>query len=114
MASFPVFKWKPDLGASPTSKPLVSAVGFGDGYEQRIAESLNRVKTSWTLVFTRPIKEALEIQEFLMDRAGIECFTWTDTLGQTNQYVCREWQGPSQQYKGLYVINATFEQVFES
>lgn len=114
MASFPIFEWKPDLGAAPTSKPLVTAVSFGDGYEQRVGESLNRVKTTWTLVFTRPIKEALEIRQFLIDRAGLESFQWTDTLGQTAHYVCREWQGPTQQQRGLYTITANFEQVFET
>lgn len=114
MASFPVFTWKPDLGAAPSTRPLVNTVSFGDGYEQRTAQSLNRNKLSWSLVFTRPLQEALEIQQFLEDRSGLESFTWTDTLGRTNQYVCRQWDGPSQQYRGLYVINATFEQVFES
>lgn len=114
MASFPIFEWKPDLGAAPSSKPLVSAVSFGDGYELRVGESLNRVKTTWTLTFTRTAQEALKIRQFLMDRAGLESFQWTDPLNQTNIYVCREWQGPVQQQKGLYTISANFEQVFES
>lgn len=112
--TFPEFKWRPDLGATPTVTPMVTQVKFGDGYELRVAESLNRTKTSWTLTFTRTLQECSEIHEFLLARAGLEAFQWTDTLGRTATYVCREWQGPVQQYRGVYVVSATFEEVFES
>jgi phage-related protein len=102
------------LGASPTKKPLVTTVQFGDGYEQRVAESLNRVRKTWDLTFSGPASLILEIDTFLTDRAGVEAFSWTDTIGRSAAYVCREWQGPIQQERGLYMINATFEEVFES
>lgn len=114
MASFPEFTWKADLGAALSSKSLVTSVSFGDGYEQRVGESLNRIKDSWQLTFSRPAKEILEIRAFLKDRAGLESFQWTTPLGETQNFVCREWTGPTQQELGLYVITATFEQVFES
>ena len=114
MASIPVFKWKPDLGASPVTKPNVSVVSFGDSYELRVAESLNRSKTTWTLSFTATAKQILEIRDFLVDRGGLESFSWTNPLGDTNHYVCREWTGPLQQQSGVYNISANFEQVFES
>lgn len=114
MTTMPEFKWLPDLGAAPTSTPLVTVVQFGDGYENRVSESLNRVKTSWEVVFTRPYAEIIEIYKFLQERAGVEGFNWTDPLGFNRSYVCREWNGPSQQMKGVYVLTATFEEIFEN
>lgn len=113
MASFPIFTWKPDLGAERSSQPLVSTVSFGDGYEQRVGQTINRVKHLYSVTFTRTSEEALEIASFLEDRSGLECFQWEDPLGETRTWVCREWSGPSQQARGVYVIQATFEEVFE-
>lgn len=119
MASFPRFTWKPDLGALPSRKSIASVVSFGDGYELRVGESLNRVKSSWDLTFTRPAEEIMEIDNFLTERAGVEAFVWQTPIKKEDGYVdatfvCREWQGPSQQELGLYTLTATFEQVFES
>ena len=114
MASLPEFTWLPVLGAAPTRRPIVNIVSFGDGYELRVGESLNRVKTSWDLTFTYPVQTILEIDAFLTARGGIEAFRWKDTLGKESSYVCREWDGPTQQVEGLYTITATFEEVFES
>lgn len=113
MATFPVFEWKPDLGAERTSEPLVSVVSFGDGYEQRVSQTLNRVKHGYTVTFTRTSTEALEIANFLEDRGGVESFEWVDPLGETRTWVCRKWNGPTQQARGVYVIEASFEEVFE-
>lgn len=113
MATFPVFEWKPDLGAERTSEPLVTTVSFGDGYEQRVGQTINRVKHGYTVTFTRTAEEALKISAFLEDRGGLESFKWTDPLGEDHIWVCRKWTGPSQQARGVYVIEATFEEVFE-
>lgn len=112
--TLPEFTWRPDLGAQSTNTPLVQKVSFGDGYEQRVGESLNRVRHDWDLTFTRDIEEILAIRDFLEARAGLEAFSWTTTIGETKAFVCREWQGPSQQYRGVYVITAKFEEVFEA
>ena len=112
-SSFPIFEWKPDLGAERTSEPLATTVSFGDGYELRVGQSLNRVKHGYTVTFTRTAQEALQIASFLEDRAGLECFEWTDPLGETRSWVCRKWNGPTQQARGVYVIEANFEEVFE-
>lgn len=113
MATFPIFEWKPDLGAQRTSEPLVTPVSFGDGYEQRVGESINRVKHGYTVTFTRTAKEALEIATFFEDRAGVESFKWEDPLGEERTWVCRKWNGPTQQARGVYVVEANFEEVFE-
>lgn len=112
--TLPEFTWLPDLGANPTSTSLVQKVSFGDGYEMRVGESINRVREDWDLTFTKDLTEALAIRDFLKARGGLESFSWTTTVGDTKAFVCREWQGPSQQYKGLYVITAKFEEVFEA
>lgn len=112
--AFPEFKWIPDLGVSVSSKPLVSVVSFGDGYELRVAESLNRVKKSYDLTFTKPLSEAREIIAFLEEMGGLSAFRWTSPTDVTVMVVCREWNGPNQEVKGLYTVKATFEEVFES
>lgn len=114
MSSFPEFKWRPDLGAYPTRSPIVQKVSFGDGYELRVSESLNRVKSNWEVTFTRDAAECLEIDKFLTERAGLEAFRWNTPLNEERIFVCRQWRGPSQQELGLYVISAEFEEVFES
>lgn len=119
MASLPEFTWIPDLGALPTRTPIVSQIKFGDGYELRVGESLNRVRTSWELTFTRPAEEIIAIDDFLTARGGLEAFRWKTPIKKDGAYVersfvCREWQGPSQQERGLYVISATFDEVFEN
>ena len=119
MSTFDKFKWKPDLGALPTRTPIVSVVSFGDGYELRVGESLNRVKSSWDLTFTRPADEIVEIDEFLTSKAGVEAFSWETPIKNKNGYVtgvfvCREWQGPAQTEPVLYTLTDKFEQVFES
>lgn len=114
MTTLPNFKWLPDLGATPTYQPLVTTVNFGDGYEVRVSESLNRTKRAWDVTFSRPLDEIREINQFLLARGGKEPFRWDGTIGETGAYVCRSWTGPSQQYKGVYVISAQFEEVFES
>lgn len=108
------FTWKPDLGATPTNTGLVTKVSFGDGYELRVGESLNRVRQDWEVTFSRDVNEALEISDFLIARGGLEAFSWETPIGQTKTFVCREWNGPTQQYRGVYVITAKFEEVFEA
>ena len=97
--------------ASRSQQPRVRTAAFGDGYEQRVADGINTMPKRWTLSFTRPVVEADAILAFLVARAGVEAFDWTDPDGAAGKYVCREWSanliGPVA--KG---INATFEQVF--
>lgn len=114
MATLPEFKWLPNLGATSKHTPLVSTVSFGDGYELRVGQSVNRIKSSWDVEFSRPLQEIVEIKKFLEARGGLESFRWTDPIGESKAYVCREWNGPTQQHKGVYVISCTFEEVFEN
>lgn len=110
--SKPAFIWNPDLGAERGIAPSVNQTKFGDGYELRVAKGLNFTPKSWRCQFSGAGPVAKDILAFLEARAGMEAFEWTDPLGDKATYVCREWSS-SQQQMGVYVVSATFEQVFE-
>ena len=46
-------------------KPNVTVLNFGDDYEQRQAQGLNRIKEEWSLTFTRSYNEINAIDDFL-------------------------------------------------
>ena len=110
--SRPVFVWLPDLGASKSTLPNVTATKFGDGYELRVARGINSTPSSWSVTFTKGSQEAMEILDFLEARAALEAFEWRDPLDKVGSYVCREWNA-SQSMFGVYSVSATFEQVYE-
>lgn len=110
--SKPRFTWAPDLGAEQKMKPNIHQTKFGDGYELRVSTGINVSPKTWSVRFTKGRTEATEILDFLEARAGRESFEWTDPLDKEAVYVCREWSGSQQQF-GVYVVTATFEQVFE-
>jgi len=60
----------------------------------------------------RNTAEADVIEDFLTARGGVESFLWTPPTGSQGTYICESWTrqitGP-----GRFIINATFEQVFE-
>lgn len=106
------FTWKPDLGAQRSVKPNVETIKFGDGYEQRISRGLNLMPKTWDVKFSRPISEAGPILNFLEAQAGLVSFNWTDPMGVSGVYVCKQWQSAQEKF-GLYVVSCRFEQVFE-
>lgn len=108
----PAFTWHPDLGAQQHITSSVQQTKFGDGYELRVAKGINLTPRTWEVSFTRGPSEAKDILAFLEARAGLESFAWTDPLDREGTYVCREWGGGQQAF-GVYVVSATFEQVFE-
>jgi phage-related protein len=108
------FTWTPDFGAQKTTKPTVSVVKFGDGYESRVKHGINTNQVSWSLRFgLRDDEEIAEIEEFLADKEGVEAFEWTPpTEDDASNFVCREWS-KSLDHAGRSTISATFEEVFE-
>ena len=110
--SKPVFTWSPDLGAQRSVKPNVMQTKFGDGYELRVPIGINSKPKTWGVTFTRDVITASAILDFLDARGGSEAFTWVDPMNVNSTYVCREWSS-SQSDPGIYVVSATFEQVFE-
>lgn len=102
-----VFNWKPAPGASAKVKPAVLAAKFGDGYEQRIVDGLNSQPRKWSLRFTMNVPAVLA---FLEARGGADSFQWTDPLGRTALWVCREWD-PAHVGGDVFDLACTFEQV---
>jgi phage-related protein len=102
-----------DLGAQRSVKPTVTVTKFGDGYEQRQASGINYLPKSWSVTFTNPGPMTKEILAFLETRGGVEAFSWLDPMGDTANYVCREWSSSRQSKTGVYQISGTFEQVYE-
>ncbi len=108
------FTYTPDFGATRSSRPTVTTVKFGDGYESRQATGINADLKSWTLTFAaRTDTEANAIEAFLDARAGVESFDWTaPNAAASAKYVCREWQRTLDACN-LNTIQATFDQLAE-
>ena len=101
------FDWKPAPGASASVKPNVAVAKYGDGYEQRVGTSINGPARQWSLKFTSAVTEVLD---FLEARGGHESFDWTDPLGRTGRFVCREWK-PVHVSVDIFAVSCDFEQV---
>jgi phage-related protein len=109
----PTFTYVSDFGAAVSSKPSVTVVKFGDGYEKRQAFGINQNLKSWSLTFrNRTNTDADAIESFLNARAGVESFDWTPPSGGGTKWVCREWNRTLENYNNNSV-QATFEQVAE-
>lgn len=113
MAINSTFPWQADMGAQRSVKPNVTVTKFGDGYEQRVAAGINFKPKTWSVSFTNTGPMIKEMLAFLEDRGGVEAFAWTDPMGDTANYVCREWSSSRMAKGGIYQVTATFEQVYE-
>lgn len=107
------FTWFPDVGGKSECSPKVSAIKFGDGYEQRVPNGINTLPENWTLTFTRTNSESLEILAFLKARGGHESFAWTNPNGEAGTYVCRNWTYDRKNGEGVMQVSCLFEQVYE-
>lgn len=109
------FTYTADFGAQASYAPRVRVAQFGDGYQQRVADGINAMQTTWPLKFSmRDDTERAAILEFLEARAGVEAFDWTPPFGGTAiRAVCREWAWTPEKYN-LNTITATFERVYEA
>lgn len=108
----PTFTWVPDYDATLNTKPRVRVIKFGDGYEQRQGEGINRQPRTYTLTFKRPYAEIDAIAAFLYARGGLESFDYTHPRRQPGVFVCREWVRTSLA-RGVDSMAATFEEVYE-
>ena len=107
------FTYISDFGAAINSKPSVTVVKFGDGYEKRQAFGINQNLKSWSLQFSnRTNTDADGIEAFLDARAGVESFDWTEPFGTGYKYVCREWSRTVEMFNNN-TIQATFDEVAE-
>jgi phage-related protein len=83
------FLWGVAPGATLEVKPAVEVSNLGEGYEQRVGTVINGQPRKWSLKFTVNVATALT---FLEARGGAESFDWTDPLGRSGKWVCREWK----------------------
>ncbi|VFR79537.1 Phage minor tail protein [plant metagenome] len=88
------------------------AAQFGDGYRQVAGDGLNGRVQSWPLQFVGDEAEMSSLTGFLNRHAGLRSFFWTPPLGEQGYY---EVAGYSASPLGgsLYLVNATFQQVFK-
>ena len=66
-----VFNWYPDYESEKTVKPNVTVLNYGDDYQHRQSQGLNRIKEEWSLTFTRSHDVVNDVDDFLTARAGV-------------------------------------------
>lgn len=65
----------PDKSMAKQSTPRVLVANFGDGYEQRIADGINTLNETYTLIFATRLKEDIDdIVAFLDGKGGVGSF----------------------------------------
>jgi phage-related protein len=108
------FTWIPDFGSAKQVKPAVAMIQFGDGYSQRATKGINTIAKNWDVRFSmRDTEEALEIDEFLEARGGVESFDWTPpNESEAGKYICLEWSRVPENSQ-MNTITARFLEVFE-
>jgi phage-related protein len=107
------FGWFPDTASEATETPAVNVTKFGDGYEARLADTVNVNRQSWKVTFTtgRKSGNGLAIRAFLQARGGKDAFIWINPFGETGLYVARTWTSKSD--RGEISIASVFDEVFE-
>ena len=103
------FDWKPAPGASQTTKPTVELAKYGDGYEQRVGWGIHGLLDKWSLKFTTDVSE---IYDFLRLQGGQYSFIWTNPLGVSGVYICREWK-LNHVGADIFAVSCDFEEVPE-
>lgn len=111
----PSFFWVPGYGSSVDNRPTVQNVTFGDGYSQRVSDSINSNLLNINLTFDkRRKKEATAILHFLHQRKGVEKFLFSPPEPynpiKKSFYVCMEWNSAFVFFDN-YTITATFKEV---
>lgn len=105
------FTWSPAPGATQTKQPRTKIAPFGDGYQQRVGDGINRTARVWTLQFTRVTADIDAIDAFLAERGGIASFDWTPPKGPAGKFICKSWT-ENMIASVAQSISATFEEVF--
>lgn len=108
------FNWIPSRNYTVTTAPTARLLKFGDGYEQRIPETLNTIRKIWDLRFTnREMSQANAIIQFFEDRQAVQHFTWTPP-DEEKEYkvIARNWKETIVS-PNVKSITVKFERVFE-
>jgi len=112
MATLPNIK--PTYSSSKAVQPRILRADFGDGYVQRTSDGINTQKDMWTLEWTLNATDATTLINFFIARDGYDSFDWTPIGESTSKkFICPQWS-KSFLSEQVIVINATFEEVFDS
>ena len=103
------FTWAVAPSATLKCKPTVESTKYGEGYEQRTSIGINSKPRKWSVRVNKNVAAALN---FLETHNGEKSFMWTDPLGVTSMYLCREWTC-NHVGADIFDISCDFEQVFE-
>lgn len=103
------FEFVPDYSSSVDIEPEVKSISFGDGYSQRVSKIVNNAPEKWNLSFNRSQTDIDVIKEWLKAKKGSEAFLYTTPLGDTIQFLCREWSEAKDGYNNI-TLSATFEE----
>lgn len=107
------FTFTPSFEATEASKPRVTKIQYGDGYEMRAIFGLNADPKEWTLTFSeRTNTERDAITTFFETAGGATSFDWIPPSGSAGKYVCEEWQVTLRVFN-FNTIQAKFREVFE-
>jgi phage-related protein len=108
------FTWTPDYPLDEEFNPRVRVAKFGDGYEQRTGDGINTQPSTWSLMFTVRNTVGNQILEFLKARGAAESFSWIPPYSETMVRVrCGSWKKTIAGFDYM-IIQAQFDQVFES
>jgi phage-related protein len=115
---YPNFWWKPSYGAEFLNSPRVKINQFGNGYQQRIQDSINNNLKQIGLNFeNRSELETVSILHFLQERNAKESFVYNlpTIYSKPNiktMFTCPSWSVQPVSYN-LYNIKVEFSEVPE-
>ena len=106
-----------DKGFTRSNTPVIHAITYGDGFEQRVANGINNLQQTMAVTFnTRPKAEIDDIVAFFESLGGVSKFQMTiddSNANETIKVVCKSWQ-QTWDYDNFYSLSATFERVYEA
>ena len=103
----------PSYGARKQSKPKVTIIELGDGYEHRARIGLNNDPKVWNLQWNVSEADADKIEAFFEARAvDAAFFNWSPPAGTVGKWVCTGFD-KSIPYLNRATITATFREVFD-
>lgn len=103
------FTWQPDWNMRRKNKPSVSAIEFGDGYEQRRKNGINHNLRTYDVTFSGVEDRIEAIANFLEEHNAVNAFLWTPYGDKQGRFVCAEWDTDKQ--TGFSTLTATFKEV---
>ena len=100
------FPYTQDRGMSRSVRTTASNIEFGDGYVQRISNSIHPIRITFNVSFSNR-DNYVDIEDFLIERKGIEAFMF-----EQQKVICQQWT-TTEVTVGIGSIQAEFRRVFE-